>query len=135
KLDVPRELVVRSHTREPRARSGRERHASSAYSAPRQPVDDFFYKPYEPSAAAPDTGASRPAPRSGTPKRPVAALLGGSRKPQYRLRRRAGRARRADRFAPPGYRGPGCRAAFPGGRYAAASARRTPLANPPARAG
>ncbi|WP_026638489.1 DEAD/DEAH box helicase [Bordetella petrii] len=82
KLDVPRELVVRSHTREPRARSGRERHASSAYSAPRQPVDDFFYKPYEPSAAAPDTGASRPEPRSGAPKRQVAVLLGGSRKPQ-----------------------------------------------------
>jgi hypothetical protein len=46
-------------------------------------VDDFFLKPYEPSA--PSAPVEEPAPRSNGassgPKRQIAVLLGGSRKP------------------------------------------------------
>src|SRR5690606_29293874 len=86
-LDVPRDLVARSHTRDTRdgrdARGrGRERRGSSqAYGAPQQPVDDFFYKPYEPAAPAADQAEPKTESRSSTPKRQVAVLLGGSRKP------------------------------------------------------
>ncbi|MBO9354019.1 DEAD/DEAH box helicase [Bordetella petrii] len=85
-LDVPQDLVARSHTREPRESRGRGRErdrrgSSAAYGAPRQPVDDFFYKPYEPSTPAPDKAEPQSESRSGTPKRQVAVLLGGNRKP------------------------------------------------------
>ncbi len=50
----------------------------------RQPVDELFFKPYEPSAgasaAAAAEPASRPAPPAGA-KRQVGLLLGGGRKP------------------------------------------------------
>jgi superfamily II DNA/RNA helicase len=90
-LDVPAELVARSHgRREERGSSsregGRERGRSSERrsggGASRQPVDDFFLKPYEPSA--PSAPAEEQAPRqngnSSAPKRQLAVLLGGSRK-------------------------------------------------------
>ncbi|HDR9336115.1 TPA: ATP-dependent helicase, partial [Burkholderia multivorans] len=42
------------------------------------PVDDFFLKPYEPSAPAKQAEDAKPAqPEKKTPKRQVAALLGG----------------------------------------------------------
>lgn len=95
-LELPADLVARSHhghgRREERAASpregGRERGSRSSErrsggSPSRQPVDDFFLKPYEPSV--PSTPAEEPdAPRQGgnssTPKRQIAVLLGGSRK-------------------------------------------------------
>ena len=97
-LDVPADLIARSHGRGESAarrasREGRDRgergdrgrssergsERRSSYSAPRQPVDDFFLKPYEPSAAGP---APKDAPvKSNGAKRQVAVLLGGSRKP------------------------------------------------------
>jgi len=83
-LDVPQDLVARSHTRDTRDSSrsrGRDRRAGSAYAAPRQPVDDFFYKPYEPSSPSAAQPEAKPESRSGAPKRQVAVLLGGSRKP------------------------------------------------------
>jgi len=85
-LDVPRELVVRSHTRSavserrgPReaARTSRsDVRRDSFRPAPLQPVDDFFYKPYEPSVSA--ASESSPAPSASAPKRRLAVLLGGS---------------------------------------------------------
>jgi len=108
-LELPADLLARSHGRggEPAQTSGRERRGSRdrdrsedrdnrgsagrrRYNdAPsRPPVDDFFLRPYEPSAAAlqqaeaeaarPEAGAEE---RAGAPKRKVAVLLGGSRKP------------------------------------------------------
>jgi superfamily II DNA/RNA helicase len=103
-LDVPADLVARSHrrsderrgsssregregreSRDSRGDRGRSSDRRSGYSsgAPRQPVDDFFLKPYEPSA--PSAPVEEPAPRSNGassgPKRQIAVLLGGSRKP------------------------------------------------------
>ncbi|MCY1520099.1 ATP-dependent RNA helicase RhlE [compost metagenome] len=100
-LDVPADLVARSHRRsddrrggsssssssprEGRGDRGRSADRRSGYSSgtPRQPVDDFFLKPYEPSASS--APADAPAPKtnggSSTPKRQIAVLLGGSRKP------------------------------------------------------
>jgi len=95
-LDVPADLVARSHRRsedrrgasaprEGRGERGRstDRRSSYSSSAPRQPVDDFFLKPYEPSA--PSAPAETPEPKtnggSSAPKRQIAVLLGGSRKP------------------------------------------------------
>ena len=89
-LDVPADLIARSHGRgeergSPReGREGRDRgergdrgrssergsERRSSYSAPRQPVDDFFLKPYEPSAAAGRPGtrrSSRTAPSARSP--------------------------------------------------------------------
>ncbi|CAM4072607.1 ATP-dependent RNA helicase [Bordetella tumbae] len=79
KLDVPQELVVRSHTRDshPRSRDRRGNSSSSSYTSPRQPVDDFFYKPYQPSAAPLQAGESKSESRTNTPKRQVGVLLGG----------------------------------------------------------
>lgn len=99
-LDVPADLIARSHGRgeergSPReGREGRDRgergdrgrssergsERRSSYSAPRQPVDDFFLKPYEPSAAGPAPEKDAPVKSNGA-KRQVAVLLGGSRKP------------------------------------------------------
>ncbi|CAM3913263.1 DEAD/DEAH box helicase [Bordetella tumulicola] len=79
-LDVPQELVARSHTREPRETRGRDRRSGGyTQAASRQPVDDFFDKPYVPSASAASQAESRS--ESATPKRQLAVLLGGSRKP------------------------------------------------------
>ena len=79
-LDVPRELVARSHTRERSNNVRRDRRGSSShgYTTPRQPVDDFFYKPYEPSASSP-AAAPQSDSRPSTPKRQLAVLLGGGR--------------------------------------------------------
>ena len=90
-LDVPADLIARSHGRgeergSPReGREGRDRgergdrgrssergsERRSSYSAPRQPVDDFFLKPYEPSAAGPapkrTRRSSRTAPSARSP--------------------------------------------------------------------
>ena len=107
-LDLPADAVARSHRRseerpssssregrdggrESRGdrgdRGGRSSDRRSGYtsSGPRQPVDDFFLKPYEPSSSA-STQAEDQAPKndgnsSSAPKRQVAVLLGGSRKP------------------------------------------------------
>ncbi|MVW77448.1 DEAD/DEAH box helicase [Bordetella sp. 02P26C-1] len=78
-LDVPQALVARSHTREPRSRDRR----SSGYgqTASRQPADDFFYKPYEPSPSATSAVQAQPEERPSTPKRQLAVLLGGRGKP------------------------------------------------------
>lgn len=107
-LEVPSELVARSHGRSageraPReARAGRPpresregRPASEArergrsasrpgYGARQQPVDDFFLKPYEPAANASRDAGSAPADtdvRSATPRKQTAVLLGGGKKP------------------------------------------------------
>jgi len=88
-LDLPAGLRARGHghghggDRGDRERGGRGRtdRRRPADAAPRAPVDDFFYKPYEPStppaSAQSDPPAEAPA-RSA--KRPLAALLGGKRK-------------------------------------------------------
>ena len=89
KLDIPSELLAHSHGRGGERRSSREGRESrsegregreSFRRTPRQPVDDFFYKPYVPSSSA---ATSEPeAPRTtSAPKRQLAVLLGGSRKP------------------------------------------------------
>ncbi|WMD18342.1 DEAD/DEAH box helicase [Achromobacter seleniivolatilans] len=111
-LDLPADLVARSTHRRSEERSGSssspresregrdssregrdsrgdrgrssDRRSGYTSSGPRQPVDDFFLKPYEPSASA--LAAEEQAPvstgnASSTPKRQVAVLLGGSRKP------------------------------------------------------
>jgi len=86
KLDLPAGARARSHghgeARSPRERApvrGERRRSSGASQAP---VDEFFYKPYEP--AAPAAGQAEPAapdaPRPAA-RRPLAALLGGGRKP------------------------------------------------------
>ncbi|CCN17756.1 putative ATP-dependent RNA helicase [Bordetella bronchiseptica MO211] len=57
-----------------------ERRTSGA-AAPRQPVDELFYKPYEPADGQPASPeAPKPEGRSNAPKRQLAVLLGGSRK-------------------------------------------------------
>jgi len=104
-LDVPADLIARSHRRSDgpsHSREGREsgrdsgregrgdrgrssdRRSSHHSGGSRQPVDDFFFKPYEPSApsdrAEEQESRSNAAP-SSAPKRQLAVLLGGSRKP------------------------------------------------------
>jgi superfamily II DNA/RNA helicase len=99
-LDVPAELIARSRghgdegrggragREERQGREGRESRGRQSgdrrygESAPRQaPVDDFFFKPYEPSnpALVPAAEKADQAERAA-PKRKVAVLLGGSRK-------------------------------------------------------
>jgi len=89
KLELPADLVARSHGRDrdaPRERErGADRHRgerrTSGAAAPRQPVDELFYKPYEPAngqPASPETPKQEG--RSNAPKRQLAVLLGGSRK-------------------------------------------------------
>ncbi|OWT71360.1 MULTISPECIES: DEAD/DEAH box helicase [unclassified Achromobacter] len=72
----------RSEDRDNRG-SGSRRRYNDAPSRP--PIDDFFLRPYEPSPAAVQADAARPEAgsdeRAGAPKRKVAVLLGGSRKP------------------------------------------------------
>ena len=106
-LDLPADAVARSHRRSDErsgssSREGREssresrgdrgdrgrssdRRSGYTSGGSRQPVDDFFLKPYEPSASS--SAAEEPAPSnngngntSSAPKRQVAVLLGGSRK-------------------------------------------------------
>jgi ATP-dependent RNA helicase RhlE len=98
-LQVPGELLVRAPLRDDAraarsARSGErggERSSSgggsarpSRYSAPVKPIDEFFLKPYEPSAAAVAAAAQAPAlsgKKSVTQvKRTVGLLLGGAQK-------------------------------------------------------
>ena len=68
----------RGHDRERGGRGRTDRRR--APDVPRAPVDDFFYKPYEPSVpAAPKPEATAEAP-SRPNKRPLAALLGGKGK-------------------------------------------------------
>jgi superfamily II DNA/RNA helicase len=69
--------------REPRGRSSGDRRYGESGSR-QAPVDDFFFKPYEPSSPAPAPGAEKDASAdagSAEPKRKVAVLLGGTRKP------------------------------------------------------
>ena len=71
-------------SRDRREQESRPRDRRYGDNAARQPVDDFFFKPYEPSNAAPPPDAPRNdagPDRSATPKRQVAVLLGGNRKP------------------------------------------------------
>jgi len=111
-LEIPGELLARSSSRE-EPRTGRSSFGSerstggstsershggrsasgerpergarpSRYSAPAKPIDDFFTKPYQPSAAslaaaaqAPTTGLKKP---SLLAKRPVGLLLGAAQK-------------------------------------------------------
>ena len=67
-----------------RPASGSDRFSRpSRYSAPAKPIDEFFTKPYEPSAAAVAAAAQAPATSSkpGVPvKRSVGLLLGGTNK-------------------------------------------------------
>jgi superfamily II DNA/RNA helicase len=91
KLDVPAELVARSHGRggEPAGRGrDRDRDRDRPFRGAREPryaaappVDEFFLKPYEPAPASPSAPASAPASPAAAPKRGLAALLGGGRKP------------------------------------------------------
>ncbi len=94
-LQIPGELIARASERPERGsrgegRSGSERQSErsarpSRYSAPVKPIDEFFLKPYEPSAAAVAAAAQAPAPTTKKPallaKRPVGLLLGGVKKP------------------------------------------------------
>ena len=103
-LDVPADLIARSHRRSDggsHSREGREssresrgdrgdrgrssdRRSSHHGGSSRQPVDDFFLKPYEPSttaAPAEEQDSRSNAAPSSAPKRQLAVLLGGSRKP------------------------------------------------------
>jgi ATP-dependent RNA helicase RhlE len=82
KLEVPRELVVRSHTREPRTRERRSHSPSFALSGQRSNVDELFYKPYIPSAQPAVAAASAAEKRAQSSKRDVGVLLGGGRKPR-----------------------------------------------------
>ena len=76
----------RSHS--PRGSYGTERTERGArpsrYSAPAKPIDDFFTKPYQPSAAAVAAAAQAPAYSAKKPslltKRPVGLLLGAAQK-------------------------------------------------------
>jgi superfamily II DNA/RNA helicase len=99
-LQIPGELIARASERPERSERGSrpEARSSSAdrqgdrasargvrpsrYSAPVKPVDEFFLKPYEPSAAAVAAAAQAPAPTTKKPallgKRPVGLLLGGA---------------------------------------------------------
>ena len=95
-LQIPGELIARASERPERGgrgegRSSSERHGDrgaergarpSRYSAPVKPIDEFFLKPYEPSAAAVAAAAQSPAPTTKKPalvaKRPVGLLLGGA---------------------------------------------------------
>ena len=100
-LELPSELLARSHGRGGDERAERERGARPSRGergerdrsaergdrggrsrSDRRPVDDFFLKPYEPSAsAAPaDTDAPKEDDRPAAPKRQLAVLLGGNRK-------------------------------------------------------
>jgi ATP-dependent RNA helicase RhlE len=100
-LDVPAALVARTHTRvEPRdrrergaARPDAGRSASARSDSPdgargarrsgrdsRPPVDDFFYKPYEPSPTAQSQASTDTGSSGNAPKRQTAVLLGGGRK-------------------------------------------------------
>jgi len=106
-LDLPADAVARSHRRSDErtgsSREGREgregrdagrsdrgdrgrssdRRSGYTSGGSRQPVDDFFLKPYEPSStasAAEEPAANSNGNTSSTPKRQVAVLLGGSRK-------------------------------------------------------
>ncbi len=94
KLELPPELLGHSHQGRPErgsregGREGRDNHRDNggrehARRTPRQPVDEFFFKPYEPSASA-AANARTPEPdaaASPAPKRQLAVLLGGGRKP------------------------------------------------------
>ncbi len=113
-LEIPGELLARASHHAPREESrgrrdepGSERSSSarpgprsaerptersaergarhSRYGAPQKPIDDFFTKPYEPSAAATAAAAAAAAEPAVTKpghvvKRPVGLLLGGVRK-------------------------------------------------------
>ncbi|GAA4341661.1 DEAD/DEAH box helicase [Pigmentiphaga soli] len=73
---------ARGRERDRDARPGRNRYEGRHDSRPSAPpVDDFFLRPYEPSqpAAAAETRDAESASRQ-TPKRPLAALLGGGKK-------------------------------------------------------
>ncbi|MFM7012016.1 MAG: ATP-dependent helicase, partial [Betaproteobacteria bacterium] len=73
--------ITRATLQIPGERSARP----SRYSAPAKPIDEFFLKPYEPSAAAIAAAAQAPVPATKKPallgKRPVGLLLGGVKKP------------------------------------------------------
>jgi superfamily II DNA/RNA helicase len=99
-LQIPGELIARASERPERPERGSrpegrsssaDRHSDrtgergarpSRYSAPAKPIDEFFLKPYEPSAAAVAAAAQAPAPITKKPallgKRPVGLLLGGA---------------------------------------------------------
>jgi len=80
RLDIPSELLSRGRGRD-RHRPGERRGGSAPHaSRPQQPVDDFFYKPYEPAPATAQPASPEP-PRPAAPKRGLAVLLGGARKP------------------------------------------------------
>lgn len=74
KREFPREHAKVSPA--PRAASG-HRHAKPAapsHAKKKEPVDDWFLKPYEPSQPAPKAGEQK-APEQEKPKKPVSALL------------------------------------------------------------
>jgi hypothetical protein len=101
-LQIPGELIARASERSqrperpergsrPEGRSGVDRQGDrgsergarpSRYSAPVKPIDQFFLKPYEPSAAAVAAAAQAPASATKKPallgKRAVGLLLGGA---------------------------------------------------------
>jgi len=88
-LDVPADLRARSHGRaaeiggagRERRRPGDRRPGPGGALRP-QPVDDFFLKPYEPAASAQPAQPAQAQSQPAAPKRGLAVLLGGSRKPK-----------------------------------------------------
>lgn len=77
KTRIPRgQLSLPAPARRSRERTDRSHQRSGSVN--RKPVDDFFYKPYEPSDKAGQAAQPKPAtPRDTPARRPVGVLLGG----------------------------------------------------------
>ncbi|MBX6318889.1 DEAD/DEAH box helicase [Pigmentiphaga sp.] len=78
RLDLPASVLASSSRRERPARGAGGRGERYRHQVQAAPVDDFFYRPYEPPAdpapSKPEAGAT---PSRATTKRPLAVLLGG----------------------------------------------------------
>ena len=82
-LDLPASVLAssRGERGERPARSTGGRGERQRYEAPPKPVDDFFFRPYVPSAGAePARREPPPVPHRTSAKRPLAVLLGGGKK-------------------------------------------------------
>ncbi len=81
KAKIPRgELALPAAPRRAAPASGRgERRSYTSGGASSKPVDDFFFKPYVPSAASGVAEAAKPKAASASGKRSVGVLLGGRR--------------------------------------------------------
>ncbi|MDS1140733.1 DEAD/DEAH box helicase [Pusillimonas sp. SM2304] len=79
KTKIPRgQLALPAASRRPASGSGRgDRRSYGGGATPSKPVDEFFYKPYVPSATPRATEAARPTAAAATSKKSVGVLLGG----------------------------------------------------------